>query len=187
MNFTLRPPIVFTLLWGILSLSVAQGAEVVEVISRYQDRRFTAHSEVLIQIPPSKVRAILTDFENLAQINKSLRRVHILEHGNNDSVRMRVITRICILFICRNFVWIQQIRTLPSGDIVAVIEEGDFREGRVRWRLLSQNGHTRLLFDADLVPDFWFPPIIGPWLIKRKLQEEALETAQGIEQVAARS
>lgn len=146
-----------------------------------------AHSEVLVQLPPSRVRIILTDFENLAQINESLKRVHILGHGDNDGVRMRAITRICILFICRNFTWIQEVRTLPSGDIVAVIEEGDFREGRVRWRLLSENGHTRLLFNADLVPDFWFPPIIGPWLIKRKLQDEALETAQGIERVAARS
>lgn len=193
MKFNLRPLIAFPilcpllLLWWILSLSTVQAAEVLEVISRYEEGRFMAHSEVVVQPPPSRVRTILTDFENLAQINESLKRVHILEHGDNDSVRMRAVTKVCILFICRNFTWIQEIRTLPSGDIVAVIEKGDFREGRVRWRLLPENGHTRLLFDAHLVPDFWFPPIIGPWLIKRKLQEEALETAQGIERVAAQA
>lgn len=187
MKFMMRSLLIFLLLGSILSLSTLQGAAVIEVTSQYQDGRFTAHSEVLVRLPPSRVRTILTDFENLARINKSLKRVHILEHGGNESVRMRTVTRICILFICRNFSWIQEVRTLPSGDIIAVIEKGDFSEGRVRWRLLPEDGHTRLLFDADLVPDFWFPPIIGPWLIKRKLQKEALETAQGIERAAARS
>lgn len=62
----------------------------------------------------------------------------------------------------------------------------DFQEGWVHYRLRAENQHTRLLMDAELVPDFWFPPIVGALLIKRKLQNEALETAFGIERLAKR-
>jgi hypothetical protein len=33
-------------------------------------------------------------------------------------------------------------------------------------------------------PDFWIPPLIGPWLIKRKLLSETLETVDNLEQLA---
>ena len=39
--------------------------------------------------------------------------------------------------------------------------------------------------EADIIPEFWFPPVIGPLLIMNKLRNEALETAKGVERVAA--
>ena len=83
---------------------------------------------------------------------------------------------------------VQEAETLASGDIMTVIDPSmsDFREGRVRYRLLPEDeDSTRLVTDALVVPDFWFPPLIGPALIKRKLRDEALDTALGVERIAA--
>ena len=57
----------------------------------------------------------------------------------------------------------------------------DFRRGIYRWRLQSENGATRMQFTALLEPDFWVPPVIGPWLIKRKLLDEVRVTTAAIE------
>ena len=62
----------------------------------------------------------------------------------------------------------------------------DFREGWVRYRLLAEGEHTQLITDAMLVPNFWFPPLVGTMLIKGKLSSEALEAATGTETVALR-
>jgi hypothetical protein len=36
----------------------------------------------------------------------------------------------------------------------------------------------------ELVPAFWVPPVIGPWVIRRKMEEEARLTSAGLEQMA---
>jgi hypothetical protein len=39
-----------------------------------------------------------------------------------------------------------------------------------------------LQFTDTFEPDFWVPPVIGPWLIQRKLVRELTETMAYIEQ-----
>ena len=38
----------------------------------------------------------------------------------------------------------------------------------------------------ELVPAFWVPPVIGPWVIRRKIDEEARRTGTGLERTARR-
>ena len=40
---------------------------------------------------------------------------------------------------------------------------------------------TELQFTETFEPDFWVPPVIGPWLIQRKLVSEVAETVMYIE------
>ena len=63
----------------------------------------------------------------------------------------------------------------------------DLRYGLARWRMSAcadDRRRTCLEFKAELEPDFWVPPLIGPWLIQRKLHQEAIVTAEGIEKLA---
>jgi hypothetical protein len=166
---------------------VARASETQFAAVSYNDGRFIAHTEVLIARPIEEVRAVLTDYENLPAINRGIKTVSILRRGAAGEARMRVVAEACVLVFCRRYTWVQDASLAPSGDIVTVIDPAlsDFREGRIRYRLVSQQAaHTRLIFDADLVPDFWLPPLIGPWIVKQKLLTEALETAQGVEQAA---
>jgi hypothetical protein len=143
---------------------------------------------MVIRAPINQVRAVLTNFENLPKINSGIKAVQILKQVDDEPIRMHIASEVCILFICQDYHWIQDAHILPSGDIMTHIEPSlsDFQEGWVRYRFRAEKQHTRLLMDAELVPDFWFPPIVGTFLIKRKLQNEALETALGVEQLAKR-
>lgn len=154
----------------------------------YHDGRFTLHTETLVRVPPEQVRAILTRYENLARVNSGIQSVQILARPAPGQVRMRVDSHACILVFCRAYRWEQEVREWPFGDVTAIIDPAvsDFREGRVRWQFLPVDDGTQLVFDATLAPDFWFPPLIGPWLIKHKLLNEALETARGVERLARR-
>jgi Protein of unknown function (DUF3047) len=78
--------------------------------------------------------------------------------------------------------WSWRIVNRLSG--LNVPNRGDFRQGNGRWHLLPDDGGTRLIFDVDLTPKYWLPPVFGPWLMKRKLAEEAFEFAQGLERLA---
>ena len=163
-----------------------QGGKVIEASVEYADGRFTLHTDILIRVPAPQVRAILTQFENLPNVNRGIKAVEILSRTTEDQIRMKIQSEVCILFICLDYNWVQEVHMLPTGDIITYIDPtaSDFREGWVRYRILAQNQQTRLLMDAKLVPDFWFPPLIGPLIIKRKLRDEALETALGVERLA---
>jgi hypothetical protein len=183
--------------WKLLMLTViaifytnfAQGEAVTRANVEHNHGHFTLHANMVIRAPIHQVRAVLTQFDNLPKINSGIKAVQILDHKDNESVRMRIASEVCLLFICRAYQWVQDARLLPSGDIMTRMDPSlsDFQKGWVRYRLRAENQHTRLLMDAELVPDFWFPPIVGTLLIKRKLQHEALETALGVEQLIKRT
>ncbi len=166
----------------------AYAGEVMTSDVEHHNGRFTVHSSVIVYRPADDVRTILTDFKNLSHINTSIKNVDILAPSQNGTLRMRVKSEVCALFVCLNYRWVQEVTILPSGDIVTRFDPAmsDFREGWVRYRLLAEGDHTRLITDAVLVPNFWFPPLIGTMLIKGKLSSEALEAATGIETVAMR-
>jgi hypothetical protein len=168
--------------------NLAQGEAVTQTSVEYNHGHFTLHANMVIRAPINRVRAVLIRFENLPKINSGIKTVEILDHDDDASIRMRIASEICLLFICRSYRWVQDARLLPSGDIMTRMDPSlsDFQKGWVRYRLRDENQHTRLLMDAELVPDFWFPPIVGALLIKRKLQHEALDTALGIEQLIKR-
>jgi hypothetical protein len=173
------------LLTGCLAATAAYGGKVADVRVGQEGDYLTMHSEVVIPRMPAQVHEVLTDFERLGRINGELKNVEILGRQDDGRARMRVVARVCVLFVCLDFVWVQQVYTDSSGDIVADIEPGtgDFRSGQARWHMLAEDRGTRLVFDARLEPDFWFPPLIGRWLMERKLRNEAMVTATGIERV----
>ncbi|MBF6648040.1 SRPBCC family protein [Methylobacter sp. BlB1] len=163
-----------------------QGAEVLDSSVKQQHGRYMMHSESVVQAPVSKVRALLMDYENFLRLNPDIKRVEPMEHLDGGGTRMGVSSSLCIAVVCLHFDWVQDVRLLPRGDIAVTIvpNRGDFRKGNSRWRLLANGGGTRLIFDADLTPNQWFPPLIGSWMMKQKLYEEASEIAHGLERMA---
>ena len=46
---------------------------------------------------------------------------------------------------------------------------------------------TRLRYQADLVPDFWIPPLIGPWAMKSQLNRMAVDMTEELGKLASES
>jgi hypothetical protein len=166
---------------------VAQGAEVLDAKVERRAERFVMHYDIRVRAAESRVRALLTDYGNLPLLNRNIERIQVLELLPDGGATMNVVSKFCALAICLHFAWIQEVRALADGSVSVAIPlgRGDFREGSGRWRLLSEKEDTRLIFDLDLRPNFWIPPLLGPWLMQRKLAAESLDTAREIERLAA--
>ncbi len=142
--------------------------------------------DVWIEAPEPMVRELVTAYDYLGQVNPAVQESEIIHTFSPVHHRVRSVIRFCFAFFCKRMQQVQDVEQLKNGDIVATIlpEGSDFRAGLARWRLYREREGTRMQVTARLEPDFWVPPVIGPWLIAYKLRGETLESAENLERLA---
>ena len=164
----------------------ARGGEVLSTAVDYADKRYFVELVVLVDAPVGAVHQVMTDYDQLTRINDAIKESEILFSTDKHTHRVRTRTESCVLFFCVNMLRVEDVEELPNNIIIATMvgEQSDFRYGHSRWKITPENDKTRVSFNSDLQPDFWVPPLIGPFIVKRKLREESLKTAAGIERLA---
>ena len=139
-----------------------------------------------VEAPLAVVYRSITDFSNLAAINPSIEESQVLASQGAGRQRVRSVIRVCILVFCKRVVQVQDVTLVDHRTVVATMVpgRGDFRAGLARWELTAVGIATDLHFTETFEPDFWVPPVIGPWLIEKELVREVAETAMYIERQA---
>lgn len=147
--------------------------------------RYTVRFDVRIEAPRERLAFYLTDYANYATYFDSVTASRV--ESRDDTARVFLTLSSCILFFCRSVRITKDVRTAPDGAIVARIVPGqsDFAEAEERWRVDGENGGTRLRYEAELVPAFYVPPLIGPWLIRYKIRDVLETNAEKLERLAA--
>lgn len=138
-----------------------------------------------IDAPLATVYRVITDYDNLAAISPSIIASHSVATDDPRIHRVHSVIRVCILVFCKRVVQLQRVEQVDSRTIEAVMlpDGSDFRHGVARWQFTEAAGTTVLVFFEELEPDFWVPPVIGPWLIERELVREVAQTVEHIEQL----
>jgi hypothetical protein len=175
-------PGLFALLLFIPAATTA--GEILASSVTHADGRYGLAITARINAPVDAVMRAITDYSNLAAINPDIEVSELLETTPAGVSTVRTVVNVCILVFCKRVQQLQHV-TYPRADTIeAVIVPGgsDFRSGFARWRLASISAlTTELEFNQTFEPDFWVPPLIGPWLIRRKLVGEVAETVMYIE------
>ena len=99
-------------------------------------------------------------------------------------MRARVLA--CVPLFCLEAERVDDVSTLKSGDIMAVIvpEKSDFHSGQAVWKIIPDGDKTQLIYLASIEPDFFIPPVIGTQLVINNMREQFMTTFSRIEQVA---
>lgn len=174
--------LVLLLCISIYSQKIVAG-EVTSVQVEYREGVYAFSIDAQIDAPPTYVYRFLTDYDNLTRISPSVIESRVLMQLDDHVHRTTLVTRLCILFYCKNLRQIQDMVQHPEGLLTAMIvpKDSDFKGGYAQWRLTRGNSGTRLQFDARLKPDFWVPVLVGPLILKLMLTKEAVYTVQGLE------
>lgn len=172
---------------GLLALFAARSraGEVLLTEVAHEEGRYTVRFDVRIRAPRERLAFYLTDYANYVKYFDSVTESRVEPHGAASRVFLTLSS--CILFFCRSVRITKDVRTAPDGAIVARIvpAESDFEAADERWRVVAENGATRLRYEAELVPAFYVPPLIGPWLIRYKIREVLTTNAEKLERLAA--
>ena len=164
----------------------AVAAEIEQLSVEQRGERYGVRVQARLDAPAAAVWARLTHYPSYPRISPAIddcKRVGAAAAGG-DLVLTRA--RACVIGFCKEVRQLQRVQELGFGELLAEIQPAgsDFRYGRAHWRLTSFADATEMRFEAELEPKFWVPPLLGPWLIRRALEQEARASAANLERLA---
>jgi hypothetical protein len=65
-----------------------------------------------------------------------------------------------------------------------VPERSDFKYSLSEWSFVAEGTGTRVMYSMEMEPNFWLPPFVGPWFLKRTLLRGAPAAIEQIERLA---
>jgi hypothetical protein len=174
------------LVWLLWSASAA-GTTIHSAAVTYQSGSFIIEVDALLDVAEARARTLLTDYSHLERFSPAVERSEILNTHAPGEYRVRTVTQTCLWFYCKRLTRVQDVVEAHDGSITAVVvpQLSDFSSGNMRLNLWQEVAGTRILIRSEVTPDVWIPPLLGPWLIKRALYAEALQTVHNLERLAA--
>ena len=130
---------------------------------------------------------MVTDHDHLFLLNDIVLESTLLTRPDAPVKKRRVVMHICILFFCRNMKLVESLQEIGGNELIATVvpAESDFRSGKTEWRIMPAGAaQSRLQLHSTFQPGFWVPPVIGPWLIRKKMEQEISVMMQRLEQYA---
>jgi hypothetical protein len=174
------------LITGLLFPALAAPATILRTEATHDDDRYKLTFEVVLNAERDKVWNIMTDYNRLTRVSKVIVESRILKQEDENRHRVGVTLHACVLIFCKTMKKVVDIQAWPRNDIIVIGDPAlsDFSYSVERWRVVAEGAKTRLYYSAEMVPDFFIPPLIGPWLMKSFLQKEIKATAIQVEALA---
>lgn len=151
-----------------------------------EDKLFTVSAEMMIDAPRDVVFAALSDYDQFSELSDAFVESRFVEPAPDGTPRIYTAVEGCIWFFCKTIRRYSRLELMPDEKIVATVEPelSDAEYAREQWLLESEGDATRVYYRHDLQPDFWVPPGIGTWAIKRVLSDSSVKAASRIEALA---
>jgi hypothetical protein len=143
-------------------------------------------ASMVIHAPRPLVYQALSDYDRFSELSDSYVESRFVEPAADGRPRIYTEVEGCIWFFCRTIHRYATLDLEPVEKIVATVEpeRSDADYAREEWLLEDLQSSTRVLYRHDLQPDFWVPPGIGVWAIKRVLANSSRKAAERIEKLA---
>lgn len=165
---------------------VAAAADLRDISVEFVDDRYNLSSTVYLAATPENVYRVLSDFDLFVKFTSAF--VETYDLPPDEEGRPRFYTRMegCMLMFCKSFERRGHLLLEPNEEIVAIADPAvsDFKYCRERWHLSREGEGTVLTYTFEMEPDFWVPPVIGPYFIKRTLSEDGRDAIDRIEALA---
>jgi hypothetical protein len=141
---------------------------------------------MMVHAPAYYVHSVLTDYTHIYRLNSSITESEILPSPNRGTVRVRTRMEGCIFFFCRDFDRVEEVREVNTRHLQAVIipEQSDFQSGWADWRIQPVGDDSRVVYEAQVTPAFFIPPIIGSYFVKRTFAEAITTSFAKLECIA---
>ena len=184
----IKPGLTFAALaLGAVLLSPAvNAADLKEVTVDRVKGRYMLRSETLFAVGREDLYRVLTDYDLFMKFTSAFTESRNLEPDEQGRPGFYNRMEGCVLFFCVSFERYGHLNLDPLDNIEAIVdpERSDFRHSVERWELIEQGDKTLLIYEFEVEPAFWVPPVIGPFYIRRALRAGAVDAVDRIEALA---
>jgi hypothetical protein len=141
---------------------------------------------MLVHAPAHHVHSVLTDYRHIYRLNPSITESEILPSPHSGAIRVKTRMEGCIFFFCREVDRVEEVRELHAGHLQAVIipEHSDFTSGAASWLIRAVGDDSQIVYEAQVTPAFFIPPLIGSYFVKRTFAEAAMTSFAQLECIA---
>ena len=150
------------------------------------DDTYVMRSEVFFDAGIEHMYAVLLDWDLSTEFSSVV--VESRNLAPDDRGRPRYYTRneACVAFFCKSFEREGVIEHEPYKFIEAAVypDKSDFHFSNERWTFREEGAGTVVIYDIEFSPKFFVPPLIGPYMIKRKLKSGSGDAIDRIEAIA---
>lgn len=159
--------------------------EVIHSHVSHKEGVYKASLKMQIKAPVNKVYALLTDFNYLSRLSDNITDSDLIDDNPPEYI-VAIETHTCVLFFCKDLKQTQEVLEFDNGYISVedIKGESDFVFANTLWHIRAFEDGTRVNFRTEMKPDFWLPPLLGPWLFKNKMLEETQIMIERLEQLA---
>ena len=132
---------------------------------------FTVDVAMFTPVPPALAWAVLTDFDHMGSFVPNLSSSQVLERSDTLlKVAQKGVARYGLF--SANFESVREISLSPQREIRAHNVSGNVKSMDSVMQLQAEGSGTRLHYHAEVIPGFWFPPLIGPSLVRHETAEQ---------------
>lgn len=169
-----------------LSVATTSAAELRSIQVDHDKGRYTVASEVWFDATVEQVFEVFRQWDLSTQFSSAITESRDLAVDELGRPGYFVRNQGCLLFFCKSFVRQGYVELTLNEELRAIADpaSSDFRLSNESWTFVEENGGTVVSYRLLMEPDFWVPPAIGPYLIKRKFRNNGGDAIDRIEEIA---
>lgn len=132
---------------------------------------FTVDLTMYAPVELSLAWAVLTDFDHMGEFVPNLISSQVTERSDTVlKVTQKGVARFGLF--SAKFESIREISLTPLREIRAHGVGGNIKRMESVMQLQADGAGTRLTYHAEVLPGFWFPPLIGPAMTRHETAEQ---------------
>lgn len=172
-----------------LATSALAAAATIDALDVDRDRgRYAFEVDVWLDATPESVFAVLTDYDDnrWSRISRAYKESRYLEPAADGTPVVYTRMESCALRYCMSIERTERLETEAPFRIksTALPEASNFRYSTSEWLLEHDRDGTKMRYKLEMEPDFFIPPLVGPWYLKRSLSQNGLRVVLRIERLA---
>lgn len=176
-----------TIVACLLLIPATSGAiELRSVVVEHADGQYTLQSNAWFDVDQQTLFAVFVDWDLGTQFSSMIVESRNLDPDEQGRAGFHTLNKGCLLFFCTSVVREGYVESEPPAEIRAVAdpERSDFEFSNEVWNFTTEGSGTVVNYEIVMKPKFWVPPLIGPYIIKRKLRKSGGEALGRIEKIA---
>jgi uncharacterized protein YndB with AHSA1/START domain len=171
---------------GICTTATVLSATVRSIDVQYDDGVYRVVSDTYVDAPREAIFEVLTDYERFGRISSAYTDYGFMKPDTDGVPIIYTTMEGCVLFFCMSMRRVERMELDAPSSIrtEALPEQSDFKLSVSEWTLVPEAGGTKMTYRLTMEPDFWIPPLIGPWVLKQRLERGGSGAINRIERLA---